>query len=193
VLFGRSGTPRLFYRAVEVARSRRRVARAARLALSATVAVSVLGLVVFHAALFWNQVADGRLLDPATATRWVVGALMFGAMLALRRAGVPVLWGRRALVAWMLVALLHWTAAPATDPAGVADAGAQTTQVLVDLPIGAAGILAAVSLSLLLLLDAGLTPPVVPAFAAAPRVCGPSRASLLSRHLASRAPPAVRA
>ena len=50
--------------AAEVFRSRSRLARGARLALSASVAVSALALVVFHAALFWNQIGDGRAARP---------------------------------------------------------------------------------------------------------------------------------
>ena len=93
-------------------RSRNRLARGARLALSASVAVSALALVVFHLLLFWNQIGDGRLLDPAVAMRWGMSALLVVVLTALRRAGVPVLWGRRALVVWVLVALLHWAAVP---------------------------------------------------------------------------------
>ena len=69
----------------------------------------------FTLVLFWNQIGSGRLLDPAVAVRWGMGALLLVALTALRRAGVPVLWGRRALVVWVLVALLHCTAVPAGD------------------------------------------------------------------------------
>ena len=101
---------------------------------------------MFHAALFWSQIGSGRLLDPSVAVRWGMGALLLAALVALGRAGVPVLWGRRALVVWVLVALLHVTAAPATDLGGITRTAAQTTQVLVDLPSGAASFLFAVSL-----------------------------------------------
>ena len=125
-------------------RSRNRLARGARLALSASVAVSALALVVFHLLLFWNQIGDGRLLDPAVAMRWGMSALLVVVLTALRRAGVPVLWGRRALVVWVLVALLHWAAVPAGDLDGISPGGAQATQVLLDLPTGgAAGLLLA--------------------------------------------------
>ena len=140
-------------------RSRNRLARGARLALSASVAVSALALVVFHLLLFWNQIGDGRLLDPAVAMRWGMSALLVVVLTALRRAGVPVLWGRRALVVWVLVALLHWAAVPAGDLDGISQGGAQATQVLLDLPTGgAAGLLLAASLMLLLLLRARALP-----------------------------------
>ncbi|HZA35459.1 MAG TPA: hypothetical protein VE505_11055, partial [Vicinamibacterales bacterium] len=129
--------------------------RGARLALSASVAVSVLALVVFHLVLFWNQIGDGRLLDPAVAVRWGLSALLLAVLAGLRRAGVPVFWGRRALVMWVLVALLHWTAMPAGDLDDITQRGGQAALVLVDLSVsGAAGLLLAASLLLLLLLGA---------------------------------------
>jgi hypothetical protein len=105
---------------------------------------------------------------------------------------VPMLWGRRALVVWVLVALLHWTATPAGDIDGLTQGSAQATQVLVDLPIGgAAALLLAASLMLLLLLSGRAMPSAgrmlrVRWFAAAR-----AHAAILSLHLASRAPPSV--
>ena len=67
---GPSGTPRFVARVSKVFRSRNRLARGARLALSASVAVSALALVVFHLVLFWDQIVNGRLFDAAVAVRW---------------------------------------------------------------------------------------------------------------------------
>ena len=171
-------------------RSRNRLARGARLALSASVAVSALALVVFHLLLFWNQIGDGRLLDPAVAMRWGMSALLVVVLTALRRAGVPVLWGRRALVVWVLVALLHWAAVPAGDLDGISQGGAQATQVLLDLPTGgAAGLLLAASLMLLLLLRARALPSAARAVRVRRFAAAGTHAAILSLHLASRAPP----
>jgi hypothetical protein len=152
--------------------------------------VSVLALVVFHLVLFWNQIGDGRLLDPAVAVRWGVSALLLVVLTGLRRAGVPVFWGRRALVMWVLVALLHWTAMPAGDLDDITQRGGQATLVLVDLSVsGAAGLLLAASLLLLLLLGARTLPSAARAMRVRPFAAAGAHAAILGLHLASRAPP----
>jgi hypothetical protein len=191
VSLGPSGPPRFFADAVEVFRSRSRLARGARLAFSASVAVSVLALVVFHAALFWSQIGSGRLLDPAVAVRWGIGALLMAALVALGRAGVPVLWGRRALVVWVLVALLHVTAAPATDVAGLTRTATQTTQILVDLPIGSASLLLAITLFLLCLPGSRVGSMTAGSIPVGWIAAAGAHPPILSLHLASRAPPLV--
>ena len=153
--------------------------------------MSVLALVAFHAALFWSQIGSGRLLDPAVAVRWGMGALLLAVLAALGRAGVPLLWGRRALIVWMLVALIHVTAAPAADPAGITSSSAQTTQILVDVPSAAAGLLFAATLALLLLLGSHAAPPAVRAMRAGWIPSTGAQTPILGRHLASRAPPVV--
>ena len=64
-------------------------------------------LAVLHASLLWDRVVQGRLSDPVVAVRWLAAVVLMGALLALRRRGVSLLWGRRALVFWLLVLLLH--------------------------------------------------------------------------------------
>lgn len=150
--------------------------------------VSALGLVIFHVALFWNHIGEGRLLDPAVATRWGIGALLLLALAALRRAGVSLLWGRRALVVWVLVALLHWTAAPAADGGAAARGGAMAL-LLVDFPAGASVTLLAASLLLLILLRARAAPRSTRALGVSLPTAALRHAPLLGRHLASRAPP----
>ena len=128
---GPSGTPRLLAGVAEVFRSRSRLARGARLALSASVAVSALALVVFHAALFWNQIGRRAPARPGSGGALGHGRAAAGRTRGVRPRGRAVLWGRRALVVWVLVALLHVTAAPATDLGGITrhgradDAGAR--------------------------------------------------------------------
>jgi hypothetical protein len=170
--------------------SRNRLARHARLALSASIAVSVLALVVFHLLLFWNQIGDGRLLDPAVALRWGLSAVLLVVLTGLRRAGVPFFRGRRALVVWVLVALLHWSAVPAGDLDGISQGSGQATLVLVDLSVtGAAALLLAGSLLLLLLLGARTLPSAARAMRVRPFAAAGAHAAILSLHLASRAPP----
>lgn len=94
----------------------RRVARevlSRQLSQVVRAAASILGvgLVAFHLWLFWTRALAGELLDPARALTWSAAGLLLGALLALRRMGIPVLWGRKAAVFWLLVALLHWSAA----------------------------------------------------------------------------------
>jgi multisubunit Na+/H+ antiporter MnhB subunit len=178
-------------RATEVFRSRNRVARGARLALAASFAVSAVALVIFHLVLFWDQIADGRLLDPAVAVRWGVSALLLAALAALRRAGVPLLWGRRALVVWVLVALLHWAAMPGGEVDGMTHGGAQATQVLFELPIGgAAALLLGTSAILLFFLAPRALPRLDRATCVRWCAAGGLHAAILGLHLASRAPPA---
>jgi hypothetical protein len=93
---------------------------------------------------------------------------------------------------WVLVALLHWTAAPAADLAGITEVGTAAAQVLVDLPTGAASaFLLAITLFLLFLLGARRAP-------AGPRsmrvrwfAAAGAHTRILGLHLASRAPPVI--
>jgi len=104
-------------------------------------------LVVFHAALLWMHLLSGRLFEPAVALRWGIGLLLVGLLWALRRAGVPLLWGRRALVVWVLVALLHVSAArPATTDSMTPSPGDVTLSVMV---LPAAGLVCTAGLLLL--------------------------------------------
>ncbi len=65
------------------------------------------GLVAFHAVLLWRRVASFTLLEPWVALRWAVSVLILMGLFRLRRAGVPVFWGRKALIIWLTVLLLH--------------------------------------------------------------------------------------
>jgi len=75
------------------------------------VILAMAALVVFHASILYNHFVDGRLGDPAVAFRWAIGGLLAGLLVAFHRMGVPLIRGRRALVVWVLVALLHVVAA----------------------------------------------------------------------------------
>lgn len=75
------------------------------------VAVAITALVVFHASILYNHFLDGRLADPGVAFRWVIGGMLAAFLVAFRRMGIPLVHGRKALVVWVLVALLHVSAA----------------------------------------------------------------------------------
>jgi hypothetical protein len=111
--------------------------------------VAVLLLSGFHAWLFWSHVADGRLLDPAVAARWFAGVLLTVGFVVLRRFGLPLIRGRKAIVLWLLVALLHAHAVLA--PAGrLTDRGAlDTTVAAIVLEAVSATVLAGAGLLLL--------------------------------------------
>jgi hypothetical protein len=90
----------------------------ARLA-SVAVASTVLTLAAQHGLLLLQRLSDGSLFDPAVLGRWVVGLLLAGVLLALRRAGVSLVRGREAAVFWLAVVALH---AAAAAPVGDATA-----------------------------------------------------------------------
>src|SRR5262245_13297945 len=64
-------------------------------------------LVAFHAWLLWDRLAAGEFFDPVVALRWGTCAITVAAFVALHRAGASMFHGRRALVVWLLVALIH--------------------------------------------------------------------------------------
>lgn len=90
-------------------RAQRRSKRPQASSLLAVIAGSALMAVVvlYHAFLLWQRVADLTLLEPAVAARWLATLLLLLALSRLHQRGVPLLWGRKALVFWLLVLLLH--------------------------------------------------------------------------------------
>jgi hypothetical protein len=92
-------------------------------------------LLAYHAGLLATHVVDGRLLEPATSARWLVGGFLLAGFLALRRLGVPLIRGRKAVVLWLLVFLLHGHAAlsplsPGNEEALPASVAGLTTEVI---------------------------------------------------------------
>jgi hypothetical protein len=104
----------------------------ARAILSSLSRPAVLILALFHGWLFWNRMVDGRFLEPAVAFRWIAGALILAGFLALRRLGASSKpgsggiaesancgsTGRKSLVLWLFVVLLHCQAIGASPGAG---------------------------------------------------------------------------
>lgn len=86
-------------------------------------------LVALHAELLWQRIASQTLLEPLVALKWGAAAALVVALLRLQSAGVSLWRGRRAVVFWMLVLLLHAGAAVpaagelAADLADQAEAG----------------------------------------------------------------------
>jgi hypothetical protein len=85
-------------------------------------------LVAFHAWLLALRLAEGQLAEPTVALRWLAALILIASLAALRRAGVPLVWGRKAFAFWVLVLLLHWTATPA------AERGVPVAELLLKLP-----------------------------------------------------------
>ena len=77
-----------------------------------TVGRSILAILfTFHGWLLCVHAVTGRLWDPATTSRWIAAAFILAGFMWLRRSGRPQARGRRALVLWLLVAMLHAHAA----------------------------------------------------------------------------------
>ena len=57
--------------------------------------------------MFAGQVWNGQLTDPALIFRWLVAGGLVAALVALRRQGVSIFRGRKAVAIWVLAALLH--------------------------------------------------------------------------------------
>lgn len=91
-------------------KDRRRVTRAGDLAgrvVRAAGRLSFWALVTFHVGLLSVHVTQGRLLEPQTAGRWVVAVLLLAGFHRLSSLGLPLVFGQRAVVLWLLVILLH--------------------------------------------------------------------------------------
>ena len=141
----------------------------------------VAGLTVFHGQLLGQRIADLTLLEPLVALRWGAAALMVLGLVQMQRAGISVVWGRRALILWLLVLLLHAGSVPTVD--------VQLPAMLLTLPFWA--------LALRLVLgqrrDAAGAPPCPAPWAAAlrDRPARPPREPGLLASLSPRAPPAL--
>ena len=64
-------------------------------------------LALFHGWLLGSQLWSGQLAEPGLVLRWAVAAGLVAALVALRRSGGSMFWGRKAICIWLLAALLH--------------------------------------------------------------------------------------
>ena len=119
-------------------------------------------LVLFHASLFYTHAIDGRLADPAVALRWSLGAVLAALLVAFGTMGLPLFRGRRALIVWLLVSLLHVsTARTATLEALTSITPEETAVALIVLPSAAAPLVWATAMLLAgVLLKARTTKPL---------------------------------
>lgn len=83
----------------------------ATVALRAAGHVAFAALVVFHVWLLGLHLLDGRALQPATAARWGLGVVVLAGFRALSRRDLPLFRGRRAVVLWLVVVIIHCSAA----------------------------------------------------------------------------------
>jgi hypothetical protein len=64
-------------------------------------------LLAFHGKLLVERLVDGSLVRPAVALQWAAALALSAWLVALRRRGVSLFHGRRALALWVLILLLH--------------------------------------------------------------------------------------
>jgi hypothetical protein len=148
-------------------------------------------VVLYHAFLLWQRVADLTLLEPAVAARWLATLIFLLVLFRLHRRGVPLIWGRKALVFWLLVLLLHLSFYGPLGEGMEASLDIQRAGLILALPATVIGVtLAAVCLALL----AGFlgVSPARPACTFLPLDApgGPSLLAGWTLQLACRPPPA---
>jgi len=94
-----------------------------RMAMGALGRAAFALLVAFHAWLLWTHLAAGQAFEPGEVIRWLVAVGVLVGFRALSRLGLPLLSGRRAVVLWLLVILIHchavWTGGVITADLGV--------------------------------------------------------------------------
>jgi len=69
--------------------------------------IAGIALAVFHVWLFAGQVWSGAIGDAGLLVRWLVAAGLIAGLVLLRRQGESMVLGRKAVVMWVLAALLH--------------------------------------------------------------------------------------
>ena len=109
--------------------------------LRALPASLLVALLAFHGWLLYGGIASGRIFDIDVALRWVAGLALSAVFVGFWRVGVPLLRGRRAVVLWALVVILH-AHAMASRPVAL-DADAPAAQTLISLAVQLGGPLAA--------------------------------------------------
>jgi hypothetical protein len=144
-------------------------------------------VVVFHAWLLGSQLWGGQFSEPGLALRWVIAAGLVAALVALRRSGASLVWGRQTVCVWLLAALLHGPAMTA-DPTGQASPALPETVTAI-LQIAAASVITGLGLALLAAVAGRLIPRLAAGFRPVlVRRCAPSALERSSR-FAPRPPP----
>ena len=161
---------------------------AARAALRHLAGASVAGLVLFHGWLVARRLSDPAALPPGILLKWLGAFAVVGALLWLKRLGLPLLRGRKALAVWTVAFLLHGNAG-AAPLGGDADAGSVAESLVLVLP----GVISVATASALLLLASVRPRPLLAAARSSGLVRPTAGARFLSPCLAGqgpRAPPA---
>ena len=102
---------------------------------------------------------DGSLADPVVTFRWAIGGVLACLLVVFHRMGAPLLQGRRALVVWVLVALLHVSAARTLTVSLINVTPEDAAAVLVVLPAAAPVLLGAMLLVVMALVSATTSAP----------------------------------
>lgn len=148
-------------------------------------------VVLYHAFLLWQRVVDLTLLEPMVAARWLATLVLLLALYRLHHRGVSLIWGRKALVFWLLVLLLHVSFYGPLAEGVEAGFDFQRAGLMLALPATVVVVSVVVFALVLLVKMLGL-PATGPPHLSAPTV-RPSSPSLLvgwTLQLASRPPPA---
>ncbi len=73
-------------------------------------------LAFLHGLLLWQRIESLTLLQPMVALRWGFAVLALAGFVQQQRAEGSVFRGRKALILWLLVLVLHAGTLPATEP-----------------------------------------------------------------------------
>jgi hypothetical protein len=97
-------------------------------------------LVAFHAWLLVSHVVGGRPFEAQTVARWLAAVGVLVGFRALARLGLPLFSGKRAIVLWLLVILIHchavWSADLSQVPLGIPETLGALAQL-----VGSTGVL----------------------------------------------------
>ena len=80
-------------------------------ALRALGGLLLAALAGFHVWLLGLHLLTGEAFEPTTAVRWALAALVLAGFRALSRRGLPLFSGHRAVGLWLLVVVIHASAA----------------------------------------------------------------------------------
>ncbi len=98
-------------------------------------------LAAFHVWLFAGQLWSGALADPGLIFQWLLAAGLVGGLVALRRQGESLIFGRKAIAIWVLAAVLHGPAVARAElgDSPIPEVVVTLTQTIVGL-VGLAGL-----------------------------------------------------
>lgn len=104
-------------------------------------------LLYLHSLLLAERLSDLSILEPVVAVKWIASLLILVVLLKFRLAGIPLLKGRKALVVWMLVLLLHCQISAPIGPEVSAEFAAQQNVWLIFLLPALVSIVVSLALS----------------------------------------------